>query len=332
MSDGHAEATAPCCVDLSGGGLDVPSAERIEAETATVGVAIDRRAWCRVELGGDGIHVESKDRLLKVAATRIEELFDDDRVPLVGRVLHAMGVEGGVRVRIQSRVPEGSGLGEASAVAVAVAGAARGALGHPVVLDDLARILGELRGGGAAVALERQSDQAALCGGTVAVLGGSSDTRSLSLGVDPARVEESLLLVDSGSTRAGGSRGEGPDGADGGGQASRTTLARIAGELREALVQARWEDVVDLFAAEWEARKLLSAHITTPEIDRIVEMARRAGGAGRACGTGPGGLVAIWAPPGARGAGRREAVAAALEAAGQRVFPVRVDLLGLDVV
>jgi hypothetical protein len=60
-------------------------------------------------------------------------------------------------------------------------------------------------------------------------------------------------------------------------------------------------------------------------------VARAAGGAAKVCGAGGGGVVAVWAPPGARGPGRREGVEAALKAAGFGVFPARVDLRGLEI-
>ena len=42
-------------------------------------------------------------------------------------------------------------------------------------------------------------------------------------------------------------------------------------------------------------------------------------------------ILALWAPPGERGPGRREAVVAAAKVTGLRLFPARVDLRGLDV-
>jgi D-glycero-alpha-D-manno-heptose-7-phosphate kinase len=81
---------------------------------------------------------------------------------------------------------------------------------------------------------------------------------------------------------------------------------------------------------EWEARKRLAPGVTTPEIDRITEVAASAGGGAKVCGAGGGGLVAVWAMPGERSPGTRERVAAGLRSAGFRFFPVRVDLLGLE--
>jgi D-glycero-alpha-D-manno-heptose-7-phosphate kinase len=152
---------------------------------------------------------------------------------------------------------------------------------------------------------------------------------------DPGRVEESLLLVDAGATRFSGMNNwevfkgqiEGAPGV----RESLSAIASVAERVRDALLASRYGDVGPLMAEEWEARKRLAPGVTTPDIDRIAEVAREAGGAAKVCGAGGGGLVAVWATPGAREAGRREAVETALRASGYRTFPVRVDLLGLEV-
>jgi D-glycero-alpha-D-manno-heptose-7-phosphate kinase len=77
---------------------------------------------------------------------------------------------------------------------------------------------------------------------------------------------------------------------------------------------------------EWQARKQLAPGVTTPEIDRIAELARQAGGAAKVCGAGGGGMVAVWAVP-----GKREKAQAAIRDAGFKIVPFRVDLRGLEV-
>ena len=68
----------------------------------------------------------------------------------VARVLQAMGVQTGVRVVTQCRVPEGSGLGESSALAAAVAGALARVQGAGLDRDGIARIASEADAPGAA--------------------------------------------------------------------------------------------------------------------------------------------------------------------------------------
>jgi galactokinase/mevalonate kinase-like predicted kinase len=151
--------------------------------------------------------------------------------------------------------------------------------------------------------------------------------------VDPARVEESLLLVDAGPGRGPGrSDWDVIKGQIDGDEAVRQALAEIASlarQAREALVAGRFEDVIALMAQEWEARKRLGPGVTTPGVDRVVEIVSGAGGAAQACDSG--GVVTVWTPPGGRGPGRREAVLAALRESGLRLLPARVDLRGLDV-
>jgi len=333
MSRQQAEATAPCRVDLAGATLDVWPVYLFYPGAVTIDVAVDRRAWCRAEIGGEGVHVESKDTLQKASAASVDELSGSGTLSLIAHVLRVLEVESGVRVVTQSRVPLGSGLGGASALAVAVAAAVSAALGRAI---DPARLWPLLRDA-AVRSLQTPTGprdfQPALHGGIVALHLEPGQVRVEPLAVDPARMEESLLLIDSGATRSSDLNDwcavKGQIDGDRRVRESLATLAGVAQGIREALVEDRFEEVVELFAAEWEARKALGPGVTTPEIDRVVEVARAAGGAAKPCGGGS--VVAVWAPPGARGPGRREATLEALTSAGFRVFPVRVDLRGLEV-
>lgn len=273
------EASAPCRVEIAGG----------IAGGKTVAVAIDRRAWCRLETGLEGVELESKDALRKARGRTLSEIPDAGPLGRVARVLRSLGLEEGLRVVTQSRVPEGAGLGEEEALAAALSGAA-------------ARAFGREPGEGGIAAR----------GGVVEV---GTDGGCTSLTVDPGRVEECLLLVQCDAPL----RAIGP--------AEEPIVASVAQRVREALVGGRFEAVVALWREEWEARGA-----GAPETARrIAGIVGDAGGAVRACGGRGGTVLAAWAPPGERGPGRREALLEAARAAGLRLFPARVDLLGLDV-
>lgn len=302
-----AEGTAACRVDLAGGA------------TGAIGVtvAIDRRPWCRVETGVAGVWIESKDSLRRVEGEDVSEALRKGASTTVGRVLLAMGVKTGVRVVTQCRVPEGSGLGEMPALAAAVAGTLDRVEGAGLGRDGIARIASEAEAPTAEGAGESHT---AVRGGVLALHPEATGLRVESLAVDPARIEESLLLVDAGATRPAGPGPEGP-----------AAIPAIASRVRDALLAGRFEELVDLWTEEWGVRRGGGANWPTPEAVRIDGIVRAAGGAARVCGAGRGRILALWAPPGARGPGRREAVAAAAKAAGLRLFPARVDLRGLDV-
>jgi galactokinase/mevalonate kinase-like predicted kinase len=302
---GAAEATAACRVDLAGG---APG-------SVTLTVAIDRRAWCRVETGVSGVRIESKDTLRKVAGDDVSEALRKGSSAAVGRVLQALGVTSGVSVVTQCRVPEGSGLGETAALAAAVAGALDRIQRTGLDRDAIARIAGEADAAGLG------ESHTAVRGGVLA-LHPREERPAESLAVDPARIEESLLLVEAGAPR--------PADADGGRDAWGA-ISSVAARVREALLAGRFEDLVDLWAEEWEARRRAAVGWPTPRAEHVAGVVREAGVAARVCGGGRGGILAVWATPGPRGPGRREAVVAAARAAGLRLFPARVDLRGLDV-
>jgi hypothetical protein len=300
MTPRVAEGTAPCRVVLAGG---APGA-------VTVTVAVDRRAWCRVETGVDGVLLESRDTLRKASGRDVAELIAKGALAPASRVLRALGIDGGVRVVTQSRVPEGSGLGEDAALGAAVAGAAACVLGRELGPEELARLALEAEGADGEASGRIREGDTAVRGGLLAFHLHGEGVRVEPLAVDPARVEESLLLVEATSPRMAAP--------------AAAVVGDVAGHILEALREGRFEDVVSLWAEEWDAREA-----GAPALDRVLQAVREAGGALRAQGAGR--LLAVWAPPGARGPGRREAVLDAATAAGLRLFPARVDLRGLEV-
>jgi D-glycero-alpha-D-manno-heptose-7-phosphate kinase len=335
MGSRAVEATAPARVDLAGGTLDIWPLYLFHPGAVTVNAAIDRRAWCRVATGVRGVRLESRDTLVRIEARDVGEAREKGGLPLVTAILDALGIETDVQVTTHSRVPAGSGLGGSSALAVAVAAAAARATGReldgdalwPLVRDAEARCIGVPTG--------VQDYLAAIHGGVLAVRllpGGPAVER---LACDPAKVEESLLLVNTGEARFSGLNNwevfKAQIDGDARVRGALAAIARAALRVRDALVEGRYEAVAGLVAEEWEARKLLAPSVTTPEIERIAAAARAAGGAAKVCGAGGGGVVAVWAIPGARGAGDRERVLEALRAAALAPMPFRLDLRGLEV-
>ena len=324
------EATAPTRVDLAGGTLDIWPLYLFHPGAVTVNVAIDRRAWCRVETGIAGIRLESKDTLAKAEGRDVSEVLGGGALSLVAYILRALGIESGLKVVTHSRVPAGSGLGGSSALAVAVVAAAARAVGRELDPDRMWPVVRDAEAQNMGVPAGMQDHLAAIHGGVLGIHLVPGAVRAERLATDPARVEESLLLVDAGVTRFSGINNwevfKGQIDGDARVRGALSEIVAAARGLKDALVAHRYDAVAPLMAAEWEARKRLAPGVTSPEIDRIAAAAVSAGGAAKVCGAGGGGMVAVWAPP-----GRREAVEAAVKAAGFRAVPFRVDLRGLDV-
>jgi D-glycero-alpha-D-manno-heptose-7-phosphate kinase len=97
--------------------------------------------------------------------------------------------------------------------------------------------------------------------------------------------------------------------------------------MRQALEKADWEEVARLLRQEWANRKKNAPGITTPLIDRLVQMTRRAGAVGaKVCGAGGGGCVFFLVERGAK-----PRVSEAIRKEGATVLPVRVARRGVRV-
>jgi D-glycero-alpha-D-manno-heptose-7-phosphate kinase len=325
-----AEATAPTRIDLAGGTLDIWPIYLFHPGAATVNVAIDRRARCRVETAGGGVEILSADTGARASGNDVAEILAGEGPPLAAHILRALGVESGVRVETESRVPAGSGLGGSSALAVAVAAAVARATGRVLDHDELWPVVRDAEAQCIAVPTGVQDYHAAIRGGVLALALEPGRIAVERLGVDPALVEECLLLADAGATRFSGINNWEVFRAQIEGDASvrgaLAAIADVARRVRDALSAVRLGEVGSLLAEEWEARKRLAPTVTTPEIERIAEAAGSAGGAAKVCGAGGGGMVAVWAPP-----GRRAAVEAAVQDAGFALVGFRVDVRGLAV-
>lgn len=271
---GLADASAPCRVPLA------------PPPGPPVVVAVDRRPACRVEPAGGEVRIQ-----------------DVDAPPgLVARVLARLRVRGGAAARAQARVPGELGLAVEAALAVSVVAAADRALGLSLGREGIAAVAAEEAGPGLAAAVT-----AALCGGVVGRVAGGLGP----LPVDPARVEECLLLVDAGSS------------------VPELGVEGAAERVEDALLARRFEAVGAIWREEWAAVARAGLAPAGPEAARVAEVLLKAGAGVRPCGGGR--LLAVWAPPGGRGPGAREAVLAAAKQAGLRLFAARVDLRGLEV-
>ena len=297
-----ASASAPGRLELSGrdGG-------------PRLSLALDRRALSRVEPIAAGLEVESKESLTKASARDVGELVERSPGSLAAQALALLGAPSGLRVVTEWKLPAGSGIHGAAALALATTAAVSRALGQERGASELIAVAREV--GVRAGRVDEHGLHAALWGGVVLTRGDGGALEGERLDLDPGRIDESLMVVDAGETPDAGTGG-------GAGHAGEGGAGGLTGRIVEALGSGRFEEVVDLVAEE------ASSVALRPGQRRVVDLAREAGGAARPLREGR--LVVVWAPPGARGPGRREAVQAALQAAGWKPLAVRLDLRGLE--
>ena len=78
-------------------------------------------------------------------------------------------------------------------------------------------------------------------------------------------------------------------------------IVALARDMHQAFLRHDWEDVARLIREEWKLRRTNVPGITTPKIDKLIEVARKKGGrAAKVCGAGGGGCILLMVEEGAK--------------------------------
>ena len=283
-------------------------------------VAIDLAATVRVRFA-DLYRVRQGESLVEAASAAELAAFPESA--LAGVVAAALGLPP-VEIELASESPRGGGLGASSAMAVALIAAAEELLGRApssaaarvhLARDLEARLMGLPTG--------IQDHYPGLLGGALEIRMDAGGEVVRRLAVDLDALGAHLLVVYSGVSHfsAGQNWQVVRRRLDGERESVElfSGIAEAAAELAEALEAGDFPRVGALMGREWSFRRRLADGVSTPELEHLLEAARRHGAwGGKACGAGGGGCLAVLCPP-----EHRTEVAAAVEQAGGRVLAAR---------
>jgi len=287
----------------------------------TVNVAIDVAVEAGIEPARDRYSVRQGDLRVEAAAPR--ELAAEPEGALVGLVADALSLPP-LAATLRSDSPRGGGLGASSAMTVALIAAAEEAFDLPrstaarrvaMARDLEARLMGLPTG--------IQDHYAALLGGALEIRHQAGGEVVRRLEIDPEALAASLLVVYTGQSHFSAGQNW---------QVVRRRLdaepevtellagiAAVAGQAAAALAAGDLARLGAAMGGEWRLRRRLAAGISTPAIERLLDLAAAAGAwGGKACGAGGGGCIAVLCP-----ADRRAALAERLNRAGGQVLPAR---------
>src|SRR5205085_12228018 len=97
-------------------------------------------------------------------------------------------------------------------------------------------------------------------------------------------------------------------------------IKRTAIAMRDCLLEGDFGRFAQVLDDEWQNRRLLAEGVATPETDRMMAAARKAGAlSSKLCGAGGGGCMITFVAEGGR-----EAAISALESDGARPLPYRI--------
>lgn len=320
-------STSPCRVDLAGGTLDIWPLYLHHPNAVTVNFAVSRYTSCVLTTRADAeIHVTSKDLNQSESFASLEALraAKKYKLSLVAYIVRFFQPETGLDIVTNSEAPAGAGISGSSSLIISTVSAFNKLCNTGYKIEQLREIAQNIEAQIIKVPTGCQDYYPAMYGGVSAVELGTAGIRRVEIPIPHAELNSRVVLAYTGEPRNSGiNNWEVTKAHVDGDKAVHKNFDRIAAiahGMRGAVAAQDWKEVGRLLREEWTNRKKNAPGITTPLIDRLVEVTRKAGSTGaKVCGAGGGGCVLFLVEPEAK---RR--VAEAIEREGATVLPVEV--------
>jgi D-glycero-alpha-D-manno-heptose-7-phosphate kinase len=327
-------AQSPCRVDLAGGTLDIWPLYLFHPRAVTVNFAVDRYTSCELRTRAD------KKIILRSTDQRAEETFDSYealasaskyKLPLAAYVVKYFRPDAGIELTTNSEAPAGAGISGSSALIISISSALNKLTAAGYNIEQIRQIAQNIEAQIIRVPTGCQDYYPAMYGGVSAIELTEAGIHRRAIPVDLDEFNSRAVLAYSGKPRNSGINNWEVTKAhiDGDRSVFRNfeRIAEIAHSLRGALEKADWNDVARLIRDEWSHRRKNAPGITTPLIDRMIEVTKKAGArAAKVCGAGGGGCVFFLVEPEAK-----ERVQSAIESEGAEVLRVSVAPRGVRV-
>lgn len=330
------EARAPTRIDLAGGTLDIWPLYLFHPGALTVNCAITLRARCTIESAPRGsrkivlasLDTKRRESFASLEALRRAKRYD---LPLLAELVRFFRPRSGFTLTTTSEAPAGAGVGGSSAMAVAICAALDRFVGAGRSRREWIHISRDIEAIVIKVPTGTQDHYPPAYGGAAAIHLEAGGEKREELDCNLAELERRIVLCYTGEPRQHGINNWEvfKQHIDGNRAVQRNLqqIASVAVQLRAALIRNDWSEVGRLMQEEWEFRRRNLSTISTPTIDGIIGGARKQGGlAGKVCGAGGGGCVALLIEPEAR-----QRVESLVTAAGATLLPFRIDRNGVRV-
>lgn len=325
------ESSAPTRIDLAGGTIDIWPLYLLHGGAQTVNIAIDLYARCHIATGGSGYTLQSRDTGAYVEAATPDALVESGQLELIARLVRFFNPPPGLTITTESGAPPGSGLGGSSTLGIAVCGALNHLTNAKLDPERMRVITSNIETQVIRVPAGLQDYYPALHGGVNALHFDEHGVRVEPIAVDPDELERRLVLAYTGVPHFSGTNNWEIFKAHIDGSAEvynhLDQIRKTSIQMREALVAGELDRVGHVLADEWNNRRNLAETVSTPEIEHLMDVARRAGAPhAKVCGAGGGGCVIFYCDY-----GRKHDVDRALRDAGAHVLDFHLDTSGLVV-
>jgi D-glycero-alpha-D-manno-heptose-7-phosphate kinase len=326
-------ARSPLRVSYAGGGTDVPPYPSLKGGVV-LSSTIQNYAYCSLTPRSDGmVTVSREDQDVSTGPEKLGDLKGTGEVEFVRAVANKFGVDSGFDVDLRYDAVPGTGLGSSSALCVALIGAFRDWKGTSMTDYDVANLAYEVERKDVGIPGGLQDQYASTFGGFNLI----EFKREANI-VNPLRIkretlnelEYSSLLCFTGTTRRSGGilqrQIESYEHKEAKVMEALERMKELTFQMKDSLLIGNLTEFARLLNSEWETKKVLTSGISTIEIDKLLQAARRTGAiGGKLLGAGGGGFLFLYCEP-----GKQVHVEKAVEQLGGSAFPVRFDLEGLQ--
>ena len=327
-------AKGPCRVDIAGGTLDIWPLYLFHDNAVTVNFAVDRYTSCSVETRQDGeIHLSSADLKGAESYPSLDALRSAKKhqLPLAAEALKFFTPQTGIDLRTNSEAPAGAGISGSSSLLISTCSALNKLTGAGFGIEKIREIAQNIEARIIHVPTGCQDYYPAMYGGISAIELGPAGIRRVAIDLPPQELNARVVLAYTGVPRNSGTNNWEVTKAhiDGDRAVHKNfdRIAAIAHAMRQALTARNWKEVARLLREEWANRKKNAPGISTPLIDRLVELTRKAGATGaKVCGAGGGGCVLFLVEPDAK-----QRVSDVIQKEGATVLPVQVATRGVRI-
>lgn len=326
-------ARAPLRVSFAGGGTDVPPYPQMEGG-CVLSATIARYAYGALRPRDDGqIVIRSVDYDVVTSYNVFEPLTFDGQLDLVKAAILKLGGQEsrGFDLFLHTEAPPGSGLGSSSALAVVLVGLLKEFKGLALTDYEVAHLAWILERRELGIAGGYQDHYAATFGGFNYIEFQKDRVVVNPLRLSPdvmSELQHNLVLCHTGTVRLSGGIIEDQVRRYETGEAlaALRELKRITVRMKEVLLHRQYRTFGHLLHEEWQVKKTLSPKISTPEIERLYQLALDAGAVGgKVTGAGGGGYMLLYCP-----FERKVDVEHALKSSGAGITEFSFEQLGLQ--
>jgi D-glycero-alpha-D-manno-heptose-7-phosphate kinase len=333
-------ATASCRVDLAGGTLDLWPLYLFHEGAVTVNFALTVLTRATItpsaskEIVFRSIDTAREDRFADIAALKNARSYKHPLAGYLSRFFLSQpdAPTGGFTLETDSESPAGAGISGSSALMIATTAALARYCDNPMGKEAMRVLAQNVEAQLIRVPTGCQDYYPALYGGVGAVRLLPSGVDRVAISIPSSELDKRFVLAYTGVPRQSGINNWEVFKAHINGnkrvQKNFAEITDIAKSMHCALTGQEWDKVTALLQREWKLRKTNAPGITTPKIDKLVDVATKNGArAAKVCGAGGGGCVVFLTEPDAK-----VRVQQKLREAGAQVLDCKVSRRGVRVI